>query len=176
MRFDHIISFYGSRPFWQKIIAAIGYTGMFVCLYNAIVLPPRPDLPNNPGNIMTWIFIAYTCFMLGLYFSRVRDFHFDFVTERYKVVRRIGPFALGNWKQFKSIDYVSVFRREYGHYQVKVWFQQNKDLLVAGFYDFDDAMQFGKELAIQLQVDVLDAATNPRDSEWVDPKEPELKF
>lgn len=176
MKFDAHVSFYGSRPLWQKIIAAMGYTAMFVCLYKGITEPPRPNVPNNPGNIMSWFYIAYLCFLIGLFFSRVRDFHFDFITRRYKVVRRIGPFSIGNWKNFKSIEYVSVFKRGDSHYQVKVWYNKNKNLLVAGFYDFNDAMQFGKELAVQLKVDLLDAATDPRDSEWVDLDAPEVIF
>tara|TARA_R110002049_G_scaffold302666_1_gene495970 strand:- start:475 stop:984 length:510 start_codon:yes stop_codon:yes gene_type:complete len=162
------ISFYGERPFWQKMVAAAFYTGAIICLYNSFFEPPAPNRPNNPGNVMTWIMISYICVLVGLLFSKVRDFHFDFASKRYKIVNRIGLFGIGRWKNFKSIDYVSVFLREDYHYQVKIWYNKNKDLVVAGFYTFNEAMDFGRELAMELKIDLLDAATNPRDSKWID--------
>ncbi len=157
----------GTRPLWQLLIAALFFTAALVSLY-IFYATMRIDEVNKQ-------FIAYfeilqitgILFVAGTGFSVVRDYQFDFKNKQYKIIDRIGPLKYGQWKVFKSLDYISVFKKGETKYLVNLWYNTNKH---HNFYIHDNAntaLEIGKELAKKLKIDLLDA-TDPHKSKWVD--------
>ena len=146
----------GNRPLWHRIIAALCYTLLLVCLYKFVVEP-------NTG----WLYAASMLFSTGLTFSVIRDYHFDFEEKRYKIEHCVGPIKLGKWKNFNQLEYVSIFKNGKGYYEVNLWYNTNKRFNITTLDNFQDCFDIGKSIAEKLNIDFLDAATDPRNSVWV---------
>ncbi|WP_339695671.1 hypothetical protein [uncultured Marixanthomonas sp.] len=146
----------GNRPLWHRIIAALCYTLMLVCAYKSTIQP----------NI-SWLYAASFLFSTGVTFSLVRDYHFDFEKKRYKTEKCIGPLKFGKWKDFKKLEYISIFKNGKGFYEVNLWYNRNKHFNITTLDNFQDCFDIGKSIAEKLKIDFLDAATDPRNSIWV---------
>jgi len=53
-------------------------------------------------------------------------------------------------------------------YEINLWYNRNKHFNIGTIDDFKLAIKQGKMIAKKLDIDLLDAATDPRDSKWVD--------
>lgn len=144
------------RPIWQKIVAAIFYTAVGVCIYIFFTTL----IPNI-------IETASVLFVLALRFSLEKDYYFDLNDKRYKIVKRVGPVEIGKWKEFKDLDYVSVFKNGRGILEINLWYNKNRHFNLGQGENLTLALTAGKKIAKKLKIDLLDAASNPRDSKWV---------
>lgn len=97
----------------------------------------------------------------------MHDYHFDFENKKYKIEKHVGPIKFGRWKPFKKIEYLSVFNNGKGFYEINLWYNKNKRFNIINFEELDITLETGKTIAKKLNIDLLDAATDPRDSKWV---------
>lgn len=156
----------GTRPLWQIIIAALFYTAAFVSLY---LFYETFTLDLNQKRITAYfdIFkITGILIMLGISFSLVKDYQFDFKNNQYRIIKRVGPFRLGRWQNFQSLDYISVFKKNESKYVVNLWYNKNKHFSFGMSNRPETALYIGSELSKKLKIDLLDA-TDPHNSKWV---------
>jgi len=104
----------------------------------------------------------------GVYFSLRSDYHFDFENRRYKKLFCLGPLRYGAWKAFQNLEYISVFAKSEETIELNLWYDNNSHFTIAMFNDISSGLDAGKRVAKKLEIDLLDAATDPRDSKWID--------
>ncbi len=157
----------GIRPLWQIIIAALFYTGAFVSLY---LFYETFSLDINQKRLIAYFDILQLTgilIVLGISFSVVKDYQFDFKNNQYKIIHRIGPIAFGQWQNFKSLDYISVFKKNESKYLINLWYNRNKHINFGRSNNVETALYIGGELSKRLKIDLLDA-TDPHNSKWAD--------
>ena len=157
----------GKRPLWQIIIAALLYTGALVSLY---FFYETFSLNVSKKRIVAYfeiLEITGVLFLAGVSFSLVKDYQFDFKNKQYKIIHRVGPIKVGQWRTLKSLDYISVFKKNESKYFVNLWYNKNKHFKLFAHNKADAAIFMGKELAKKLKIELYDA-TDPHNSKWVD--------
>ena len=162
-----IIISQGNRPFWQIILAALFFTGMVTSLYYFSTTFNIFDSEENVKFSLHFLQIAIFLFFGGTFFSSVRDYHFNFQENKYKILFCVGPIKIGRWKSFKSLEYISVFKSSSNIYEINLWYDKNKHFNISKYKQEEFALFAGKELAKKLNIDLLDA-TNPFSKKWVD--------
>ena len=167
MEQNEILISEGNRPWWQRIIAAAAFTGMFVFLYYFIITFNIFDSDERIRDSSRFLIMAIYLCSFGIGFSIVRDYHFDFKTHRYKNVFRVGPVKIGGWRKFKNLEYVSAFKNSRNIFELNLWYNRNKHFNLFSYDNAEDALYAGKQLAEKLDIDLLDA-TFPHNSKWVD--------
>ena len=65
-------------------------------------------------------------------------------------------------------EYVSVFQISDGVFVIRLWMEDNDFFTVAGYNKIEIALQQGIHIGKTMNIDVLDAATDPRDSVWIE--------
>lgn len=155
----------GTRPFWQILIAALFFTGSLASLY-FFYETFSLDIANKKIIAYFEIFqITGILFSVGVSFSVVKDYQFDFKNSQYKIIYRIGPIKVGKWRSLKSLDYISVFKKSESKYLVNLWYNKNRHFQISTYTNEGSALFAGKQLAKKLKVDLLDA-TDPHNSKW----------
>ncbi len=156
----------GSRPMWQIIIAALFFTAALVSLYLFYVTSTIDT--NHKKIIIYWeiLGIATTLIGAGISFAVVKDYQFDFKNNQYKIIYRIGPIRVSEWRKFQSLDYISVFKKSDSKYLVNLWYNKNKHFNFGMSNKSETALNIGSELSKKLKLDLLDA-TDPHNSKWV---------
>jgi len=138
---------------------------------------------SDPDYLMiAGAFMVPMGFMGGMRYFYTSRFYFDRTNFRYKHVDGYGPFKSGTWKSIGTIEYVSVFRQFYADqewenekdisiaYDVNLWYNENRCITLTSYNDSESAFKFARRLAIQLQINLLDA-TVPNDYQWVENKD-----
>jgi len=126
-------------------------------MYDAWVKLVVEGYPQQAGILFGWSFAALFFIVLGVYFGRVRDYHFDFTRRKYKKVQRVGFIGFGSWKNFKNLEYVSLFENLDDLYQINLWYNTNKHFDIDTFWNYDEAVEVAVDLAQKLEVDFHDA-------------------
>jgi len=115
----------------------------------------------------------------GLRYFYTSTFYFDPEGKRYKHVDGYGPFKSGKWANIENIEYVTVFRQFYADqewenekdisiaYDVNLWYGENRCITLTSYNDSESAFKFARRLAVQLQINLLNA-TVPNDYQWVE--------
>ncbi len=164
------------RPVWQKILAAVSYTLMF--LFIGLMLFGVYHYPGRQG--FKAFVSASNCalFMLifGLRFSVITSICFDLTGQRYKKEYRVGMVRVVRWQQLPDIDYVSVFRQavtlpgeDDGHvFTVNVWYGHNRHFTIYTKADNKAAYDMAMYIASRLKIELLDA-TDPLNKIWITP-------
>lgn len=155
------------RPIWQKALAAILFMGTGFCLYLFFVkfdLNADSQMAHFYGSILE---IGGFLFVTGVRFSMVKDYYFDLNEKRYKIVRRVGFFEFGKWKDFKNLGYVSVFKNAKDVLEINLWYNENRHFNLGQGENLQIALDAGRRIAEKLKIDLLDAATKPHESQWV---------
>lgn len=157
----------GIRPLWQTIIAALFYTAALVSLY---FFYKTFSIDFSKKKVIAYfdIFeITSLLFSVGVSFSVVKDYQFDFKNKQFKIIYRVGAIKIGKWRALKSLDYISVFKKNESKYFVNLWYNKNKHFKLSIHNTAEDAITMGKELAKRLKIELLDA-TDPHNSKWLD--------
>lgn len=156
----------GRRPWWQNAIAAVMYTSSICCLYLFFVVLSKYDYEFQKG-MESYITLAILIGGLGVTFSLVKDCLFDFRNGQYKMIYRIGPFEYGQWKTIRKYEYISVFQRPYGVYDVKLWYNQSKHFGLGEYGDKEAALKIGKKLARKFNTNLL-YTNKERVQNWIE--------
>ncbi|WP_298417183.1 hypothetical protein [uncultured Kordia sp.] len=164
---DEVIISQGNRPFWHNIIAAFLYTVAVACIllffYGLEFSFERQYVEREMG----YIKVAGLALAGAFYYSVIQTDYFDFKKNVYKHERAFLWFKLGKWNPLPELQYISVFQKEEGIFEINLWYIGNKHFNIYSMYDEAAAMETGKQLAKSLQIDLLDA-TIANDSKWVE--------
>lgn len=161
----------GSRPLWQRFVAAFLFTIAILFLISFITVFEFTTEAKKIEGSFSLLEIALFLGSIGIGFSVVQDVLFDLENKRYKIQYCIGPIKIGKWKKLPIIEYVSVFRqpKEDGEfiYEANLWYNRNQHLNVYENEDREPAFSMGVNVAKILNVRLLDA-TVANDSKWVE--------
>lgn len=147
----------GYKPFWKLLLPYGCFVIAIYCIYDAWVkLTTENDL-QLVEILLGWSFTAFIFVILGVYFGRVQDFHFDFIKRKYKKVQRVGFIGFGRWKNFKNLEYVSLFENLDDLYQINLWYNSNKYFDIDTFWDYDESVEVAVDLAQKLEIDFYNA-------------------
>jgi len=156
---------HGNRPFWHTVVAAFCFTVSFVFIYGMFfeisINQQSYTFPIRSIEIVLFLMVT------GIRFSMVNDYVFDLENNQFKVIHVIGFVKWGKWKQLSTLDYISVFQKKEGEFEINLWYNTNKHILLSGSNDYNAAIETGKKLAKKLDIELLDAS-NPHDKEWVE--------
>jgi hypothetical protein len=160
----------GNRPWWQRVIAAIFYTGIIYVLFIFFVTlkfsGKTDDLKSSLSILELLIFLVPG----ALSFSVVRNFLFDLEHKKFKIEYCVGPIRVGKWKDLPNIEYVSVFKQPLKEgkfiFEANLWYQRNKHFEVYSSDNKEAAFEMGIQISKILNVKILDA-TVPNKHHWV---------
>ena len=162
------------RPVWQRLVAGISYTLMFMFIA-LMVFGVYKYEGNQSFKAFTSSFnCAVFMLIIGLRFSVITSIWFDMKASRYKKEYRVGPVKVGKWEQLPNVEYVSVFRQavtlpgeDDGHvYNVNVWYGHNRHFTIYTNADTKSAYNMALYIATRLKTDLLDA-TDPLNKIWI---------
>lgn len=123
--------------------------------------------------VLTAGFIAPLTFIQAFGYLYTSKFYFDLERKRYKMAKAIGPFTTGRWKEIDDIEYISVFRQLYKrgfepdedddfgahYYDINLWYKNNRYITLSTYDNKKPALEFGRRVALELEVDFLDKTT-----------------
>ena len=127
------------------------------------------------GNTLGIIFI-----ISSLFFFKYDGIEIDFETKQYRNIYGILNFKFGKWEDLPDIEYVSVFKTTQTSrvwistastvvtntsVKVNLFYNTNRKLEIYESEKSDDAFKIAKEVALHLDIDILDATK--RESEWL---------
>ena len=164
---EEIIFREGMKPLWQRVIAAVLYS---IALYFIVLL-----FVNKPiafSNIYVRSFVdsfEFIIFLISaaLPLSLTRNHYFDFDNKKYKLEYTIGYLKYGKWSLLPELEYVSVFQKEEGVFEVNLWYVKNNHFNIYSYFDYNDAIKMGFIIANKLEIDLLDASSH-HDFKWID--------
>jgi len=155
----------GNRPLWHTIIAGLCFSISLIVLYGMFF---EISIYNHTYKLpFSSIEMIMLLMLTGIRFSMVHDYLFDLQNKQFKVIYNVGFVKWGKWKNLKTIDYISVFQKKEGQFQINLWYNTNKRIFISSSNTYDTALEIGKKLAIKLNIDLLDAS-DPHNSEWVE--------
>lgn len=157
----------GRRPFWQTILAALFYTAAIVVLYMFYISSSFDFGEKKLILPFQMLELPIILISLGVALSVVNDYIFDFENKQFRIIHNVGPISWGKWRPIKSLDYISVFQKVEGKFQINLWYNTNKHINFSVFRNYDESMIAAKQLAKKLQIDLVDAS-DPRDSKWIE--------
>ncbi|QIE59563.1 hypothetical protein G5B37_08310 [Rasiella rasia] len=149
------MKYFGKTHFLKSVAAAILFTLGFVCLYHAVFTPPRPNVENNPGNIITWLFFAFWCFAFGWQFLRITDYEIDLPNKRYKITKRVWFFERKGWKYFNFPTHID-FRKGKHKCSVRIYFNRKNSCFITKFNDSHEALTFARSASEHLEVPLIE--------------------
>ncbi len=152
----------GHKAFWKLLFPYACFALAIYWSYHALVKFTSAGVENRGLVLVVSFIMILPLIVLGIYFSRIQDFYFDFGTKRYRIVTRIGIFKVGKWRRFKNLNYVSLFSNLDHVYQLNLWYDGNRHFKVDTFWVYEDAQYIGKEIAEQLNIGFYDAVAEAK--------------
>ncbi|MEM7186107.1 MAG: hypothetical protein AAF466_05565, partial [Bacteroidota bacterium] len=154
---DDIYVSKGHKAFWKLLFPYSCFALAIYCGYHAWVKFFSAGVEHRGLVLIVSFLLILPLVVIGIYFSRIEDFYFDFGTKRYKAVTRVGIFKVGTWKRFQNLNYVSLFSNLDDNYQLNLWYDGNRHFKIDTFWLYKDAQRIGKEIAEQLDIEFYDA-------------------
>ena len=157
----------GKRPFWMRLLAACLFTlvllDLFFIVFSFYKIGFNETMKSMAGDIKI---IGYSL-AGGIYFSMTKNILID--TNKDVLISRycVGPFSRDVISKVPDLEYVSVFLDAKENYQVNLWYVGNKHYQMYFFEKKEAAIEFAKQTALKLKIDLLDA-TVKGDSVWID--------
>lgn len=145
----------GVRPFWHSIIAALFYTISIFALYYFFIAFSNNDFKYAKG-LDSLIYLFILAFMIGIRFSMVKDYLFDFKNKQLKKIYRVGFIEYGKWEIFNNFKHVTIHQKRLGEFHVNIWYNRNKNLNLGTYGIKEDAISVASKIAKHLRLDLLD--------------------
>jgi hypothetical protein len=158
----------GRRPVWRTILTALFLTALILLVAADIFMVvashfEEKDLYASANSLGLMGFLLAGAATFGTQKDMVLDGRKNQIESCYYI----------GWLQhtvrstLPDMEYVSVFLDGKGMYETNLWYKDNKRLAL---YDFDEksqAMDFAKDVARKLSIDLLDA-TDGANRQWVE--------
>ncbi|WP_294733913.1 hypothetical protein [uncultured Flavobacterium sp.] len=164
----------------QIIVGALCCTGAVTLFIMMIVDDSDFSDKKATKTSLGMLILSITLLVQGLRFFSIQNILFDIKNKRFKKELGIGIWKFGKWKSLPDIEYISVFKQDTSSdsdgdgrktmgiiYNVNVWSQGSKHFTIYNNYDPEPALEMGKNIAIRLDIDLLDA-TIPQEKKWVE--------
>lgn len=166
-----IIILEGSKSAFSFGIIGFCFTGLLMLAYHMFF---TDEIKDSFDTVVFGIMLL----MLGVGSLCVTNVHFDLVKRKYKKEIAIGCIGIGKWHHLPHIEYISVFKQMTMSggmrtdptisylYDVNVWYDGSKNFTVYRSVEMQPAYDMAYNIAIKLDVDMLDA-TVKNNSVWV---------
>jgi hypothetical protein len=117
---------------------------------------------------------------IGVYLLLKEGSEIDFNNKKFRRIKSILSLNLGKWKPLPDIEYISVFRTNETTtlrsrsaeakvsneiIKLNLFYNTNQKIEVYRTYDIRDGFEKAKQIAFQLNIDILDATE--RESKWL---------
>lgn len=165
--FELIVS-QGRRSIWALIIAALFFTISIIALI--VIVWAFWNLGFDTvtlSSLATGIKVIAFSLSIAIPSAITKTVLID--TDKNKLISRyfIGAFSKDILSEVPSLEYISVFLVSEDCYQVNLWYKGNKHYNMYNFEAEKPAMKFAKEVALKLNIDLLDA-TEKGNSKWIE--------
>lgn len=150
-------------PLWRVILAAALLTIALYCLYRCF-----NDFFQLGYIQIFHFFFSVICLVIGFPIALTNNFHLDIENDRFKEEYALGLIKIGWWEPMFDWAYVSVFKKDEGMFLIRLWIEDSDFFTVSGYDKIEMALEQGIHIGKALNIDVLDAATDPRDSVWIE--------
>ncbi|WP_430411426.1 hypothetical protein [Kordia sp.] len=164
---DEVIISQGKRSLWHNSIAAFLYTVVIGCILLFFFGLEFSFDRKYVIRQMDYLQLGSLALFAAFYYSVIQAYYFDFKNNLFKHERSFLWFKLGKWNPLPELEYISVFQKEEGVFEINLWYVGNKHFKIYHMFDEQEAMETGKQLATSLRIDLLDA-TVANDSKWVE--------
>ena len=163
---NNIIISDSRRPIWHLLIAAACYTCVVVLLYTFFANFRFGESLSKMKSISGMLQSAIVLTGVAVRFSMQTNIVFDIDNNRYKKQYAISRITFGRWKDFRSLDYISVFKYKAYEYQVSLWYDRNQHWKIVSYEDKKAAINQGMLLADKFGIGVLDS-TVANNGKWI---------
>ena len=153
---DKVLIFRGKRSIISRIIASIFFALCISCIYLYVKNTIYSITTGYFGNIYTTLQIFISLFCGGFLSSFTTSHEFDFDKKKYREYISVGPFGYGEWENFNRLKRVSTFLNSNGYCEVNILDINNKKYNTLAFKKIDDAVDYGRELAKNLDIKFLE--------------------
>ena len=125
-------------------------------------------------------FRGFAVIGIGIYMLLIEGSEFNFKDRKYRKTKSILGITIGKWQELPEIEYVSVFKTNETTtirqtsaeanvtnevIKLNLFYNTNKRIEAYHTYDINDAFKKAKQIAVVLNVDILDATE--RESKWI---------
>ncbi len=155
------------KPLWQRIIAAILYTILVYFILIFIIDSPIAFTKVYVKSFVNLVQYGTIIIFTALPLSLTRNHYFDFNNKKYKLEFTIGYLYYGKWKPLPQLDYISVFKKKEGFFEINLWDNKNNHFNIYNYFEYNDAINMGYLISEKLEIDLLDASMH-HDFKWVD--------
>ncbi|ARV16122.1 hypothetical protein [Polaribacter sp. SA4-12] len=144
------------RAWYERLLAAVFYSVAVYVIFlfylnNSVSFSEKYYIKSF--RILSSLIIVIS---FGIRFSYVVNHHFDFALMKYRVYLSVGPFGVGKWQDIKKLDRVSTFLNLREECEVNIWDIRNKRYKIAVFEEIDNAVDYGRDLAKNLEIKFLE--------------------
>ena len=144
------------RAWYERLLAAVFYSVAVYIIFlfylnNSVSFSEKYYVKSF--KILSSLIIVVS---LGFRFSYVVNHHFDFTLMKYRVYWSVGPFGFGKWEDIKRLDRVSTFFNVREECEVNIWDIRNKRYKIAVFDEIENAVDYGRDLAKNLEIKFLE--------------------
>lgn len=154
----------GKRPILHLIIAAACFTA---CTVIAYLFFTDANLIKKNKDYGGFAYVFFFVFMMGVRYSQVIDYEFNFENMEYKKIYTYGFIKFSKRFNFQKLKYVAVFKNADDSYEINLWHGKNKRFMISLYDNPKVALRNASYIADKLQLDVWDA-TNPHHGVWID--------
>ena len=152
MKDKNVIIHFGKRSIFSRALAAIFYSLTLFLVYKYFIIESSFSLNKLRSNV----FSITSLIILGIKFSVLESHHFNFQEMKYRKFYSVGPVGFGKWKRIRKLDRVSTFLNVREECEVNIWDIRNKKYRIAVFGEIDNAVDYGRDLAKNLEIKFLE--------------------
>ena len=156
----------GTRPLWQKIVAAAMYTASIYFVYLFFSNYSSHLVEQNHKAVASPLQVAIILFAVAVWFSMVIHYHFDIANKRYKKIFSFGMVNFGTWTPLQNIAYVAIYTNQNDSIEVNIWYDRNQHFQIAAYEESEQALIAATSVARQLDVALWDAR-DPKNRDWI---------
>ncbi len=140
------------RTWYERLLAAVFYA---IAIYIIIIFYINHGVSHSEKYyIISFRVLASLIVIIsfGIRFSYITNHHFDLILNRYKTYYSVGPFGIGKWRKINKLSRVSTFLNSKNECEVNIWDVKNNKFKIAVFYEVDNAVIYGRDLAKDLKI------------------------
>lgn len=152
MENKNVIIYFGKKSVINRVFAALLYATIVYMIFKLFILNESFIKINKYLELRNDFLSIFIVLFLAVRFSLNVSFHFNLAEMKYRTFYFIGPFGYGFWKKFKKLDRVSTFLNPRDECEVNIWDIKNNKYKIAAFDEVDNAVIYGRDLAMQLNI------------------------
>lgn len=156
MKNKNVIINLGKRSIFSRVLATFFYSLTLFLLYKYFILDNSFSLTKPNYQLRSKVYAITVLIVLGIKFSVIENHHFNFQEMKYRKFYAVGPIGFGKWKPLKALDRVSTFLNDREKCEVNIWDVRNNRYQIAVFGDIDNAVDYGRDLAKNLEIKFLE--------------------